>query len=182
MPMIYLVRHGEAVASFAGHADPGLSERGEREAALAAEQLAHLSSAQLLSSPLRRAQETARVLSKRLGKAPQIEPRVAEIPSPTADLEERARWLGGIMAGAWTDLPADLQAFRQGIIDCLCEQPTDTIIFSHFVAINLAVGAATDDPQMVVFRPANASITQIEVKSGRLSLVELGNEGQTTIN
>lgn len=180
--MIYLVRHGEAAASFAGHADPGLSERGKSEAALAAEQLAHLNAAQLLSSPLRRAQETAQALCQRLGKTLQIEPRVAEIPSPTADLAERARWLGGIMAGAWTDLPVELQGFRQGIIDCLCEQPTDTVIFSHFVAINLAVGAATDDPQMVIFRPANASITQIEVKSGRLSVVELGNEAQSKIN
>ncbi|MGI9324348.1 MAG: histidine phosphatase family protein [Pseudomonadales bacterium] len=180
--MIYLVRHGEAAANFAGHADPGLSERGKREAALAAEQLAHLNSAQLLSSPLRRAQETAQVLGQRLGKTPKIEPRVAEIPSPTTELEERARWLGRIMAGTWTSLPAELQAFRQGIIDCLGEQPQDTIIFSHFVAINLAVGAATDDPLMVVFRPANASITQIEVKSGRLRVIELGKEGQTKIN
>lgn len=182
MPKIYLVRHGEAAAGFSSHTDPGLSERGRAEAEVAAQILAPLPGIRLYSSPLRRAQETAAPLAALTGASISLEPRLAEIPSPTSDLEERARWLGGVMSGSWTDLPAALQDFRRGIIDCLCEQPGDAVFFSHFVAINLAVGAAMDDARMVVFRPANASITQLETTPEGLQVLQLGDEAQTRVN
>ena len=46
-------------------------------------------------------------------------------------------------------------------------------IFSHFVAINLAVGAATGSSAMVSFRPGNGSITHLQTDGSQLYLIGL---------
>ena len=55
-------------------------------------------------------------------------------------------------------------------------------MFCHYVAINVAVGAATADDRLVCFRPDNGSITRIAVSDGRLRLIELGRESETQVN
>jgi broad specificity phosphatase PhoE len=57
----------------------------------------------------------------------------------------------------------------------------DTAVFSHFVAINAALGAAIGDDRVVCFRPAHASITVLETKGRAISLVELGETAETTV-
>ena len=68
----------------------------------------------IYSSPLARARQTAAPLAARWGVDVAIESRVAEIPSPTDDLRERARWLAGVMAGRWMDLPAEVLDLATG--------------------------------------------------------------------
>ncbi len=55
-------------------------------------------------------------------------------------------------------------------------------IFSHFVAINAAVSAATGDDRVLSFRPGNASITVFETDGTRLTLIERGLEAETQIH
>ena len=111
-----------------------------------------------------------------------IETRVAEVPSPTEVLRERARWLAGVMAGRWTDLPADLQCWRQEMIDCVLGFDTDAVVFCHFVAINVIVGAARGAQELITFRPDNGSVTRIATDGGQLSLTELGTQATTDVN
>ena len=86
------------------------------------------------------------------------------------------------MAGAWHDLPPNLKAWREALIDCVVSAPSDCVMFSHFVAINLLVGAANDNPAMVSFRPDNASITRFQSDGLTLTVLGLGEQAQTHVN
>ncbi len=182
MPTIYLVRHGQAAAGFGTHPDPGLSKIGRAQAAAAASQLAKQSQMPVYTSPLARARETAEPLCQLWGVTAEIEPRIAEIPAPTDNLEQRSAWLQRAMAGRWSDLSATYSDWRDGLIKCLLAAQSDTLMFSHFVAINAAVGAANDDDRMLVFRPDNASITRIANDNGTLKVLELGASALTKVN
>jgi broad specificity phosphatase PhoE len=58
----------------------------------------------------------------------------------------------------------------------------DTVIFSHFVAINAVIGVATQNDAVLVTSLDNCSVTTFEVHSdGRLELIEAGNEADTLI-
>lgn len=182
MANIYLVRHGKAAASFTDDVDPGLDEQGKAQAQAACDVLSGCAPLEIRSSPLRRALETAAPLRDRLAQPVAIEARVAEIPSPGLSLEERGPWLRGVMQGRWRDQSDELKAWRQALIDCLLEIREDTAIFSHFVAINVAVGAARGDDRAVLFRPDNGSITRFAVDDGKLELLTLGSEADTRVN
>lgn len=185
MTQIHLVRHGKAAAGFGSHKDPGLDELGRRQAKAVAAMLHKQHSEDrptLFSSPLARALETSEPLAQQWNCTVGIEPRVAEIPSPTEDLQERAQWLQKAMQGGWSALSADAQAWRQALVDHLLDQTENCIIFSHFVAINAAVGAATNDDRMRIFAPDNCSVTTLENTGGQLAVVELGVTADTHIN
>ena len=184
MPTIVMVRHGRAAAGFGSHRDPGLDDVGRAQAEATADELARRfeKPVPIYSSPLMRAQETAAVLARRWGSEVILEPRVAEIPSPTEDLRERARWLQGVMAGRWADLPPDLIRWRQEMIDCVMEFETDTVVFCHFIAINVVVGAAMGADELIVFKPDNASMTDIGTEGGEMKLITLGRETETRVN
>ena len=182
MATIYMVRHGKAAAGFDSHLDPGLDKLGRRQAIATAEALAPLGPLPVFSSPLARAQETAAPLAERWRVTPVIEPRVAEIPSPTEDLSERARWLRGVMADCWSDLDPGLREWRQAMIDCVGGYTDDCVVFCHFIAINVIVGAAMGANEMIIFRPDNGSVTRILSDSGTLRVIELGREADTRVN
>jgi len=184
MPTILLVRHGQAAAGFGSHRDPGLDDVGRAQAEAVAEELAARFEAPvpIYSSPLKRAQETAAPLARRWGSEVILEPRVAEIPSPTEDLRERARWLRGVMAGKWTELPPELLRWRQELIDCVLGLETAAVVFCHFIAINVVVGAATGAEELIVFRSDNASVTEVQTAEGKLRITVLGAEATTRVN
>jgi broad specificity phosphatase PhoE len=181
MATLFLVRHGKAAAGFGGHVDPGLDDLGRRQAEATARHLAPFGPLAIYSSPLARARETAIPLAQRWGVETLIEPRVAEIPSPTEDLAARSIWLREAMQGRWRDLPADLNDWRTALIDCLLALREDTVVFCHFVAINVAVGAATGDDRLVNFSPDNASVTRLANADRRLRIIELGREANTAV-
>ncbi|MBU1194513.1 MAG: histidine phosphatase family protein [Proteobacteria bacterium] len=181
MAKIYLVRHGQASAGWGADIDPGLSALGRQQAQEAAKILALAGPVQILSSPMARALETARPLCELWQTEPVVELRVAEIPSPTEDLGQRTEWLHKIMQDKWPNLGSDLQRWRRRIIDTVEELTEDTVIFSHFIAINVLVGAATDNDLLVNFFPDNASITIFEVYHNHIHLVERGKEAGTII-
>jgi len=182
MPTIYLVRHGKAAAGFGAHPDPGLDDLGQAQSETTARTLSKLPQMPVYSSPLARAQETAQPLCKLWHCDYAIEPRVAEIPSPTEDLAERSTWLSAAMAGSWSALDAPLQAWRTELANCLLAFTEDVVLFSHYVAINAAVGVALNDERMVVFHPDNASVTTLSNAGGKLSVVALGGEAVTHVN
>lgn len=181
MALIYFVRHGKAAAGFSEDIDPGLSDVGRAQALAVAARLIGAVPVDLISSPMRRARETAEPVEKALRQNPRISQAVAEIPSPALDLSERGEWLRRAMRGTWADLSPEHQKWRQGVVDALLELPNDSIIFSHFIAINAAVTHALKDPRMVCFAPENCSVTLLDNAGGRLRVIELGEQAVTSV-
>ena len=181
MARIYMVRHGKAEAGFGEGMDPGLDALGHAQAEAVAHKLKPQGPLPILSSPLRRTQETAAPLSKLWSRTPVIEAAVAEIPSPKGmTLEERAQWLRKLMAGSWRSVPPELAQWREACIAAVAGIAQDTVIFSHYVAINVATGSALGDDRVVSFSPDNCSITIFETSQGRLNLVKKGDEAPLT--
>ena len=178
---LYLVRHGRVHAGFAEAHDPGLDDRGQEQAVTIAQELAPLGPLSILTSPLKRARETATPLEKLWNVTAQVEPHVAEIPSRTTDLQERTTWLHQALGGRWGDLSSFHQRWRDSLVTFLCSRNASMVVTTHFVAINAAVGAATGDDRMVCFEPDNCSCTVFDVVEGKLSLVSLGQQRTTQI-
>jgi broad specificity phosphatase PhoE len=109
-----------------------------------------------------------------------IEPAVAEIPSPSENLKDRVVWLRNFMAGSWRDASPALAAWRENAVAALVSRREDTVVFSHYIAINVAVGAAEGDDRVVVFSPDNCSVTIFDVENGTLKVVERGKEAPLT--
>jgi broad specificity phosphatase PhoE len=181
MVRLYLVRHGRAEAGFGEAMDPGLDALGREQAQAVAAKLAPLGPLNIVSSPLRRAQETAAPLAGLWNRAPVVEPAVAEIPSPKGmSLEERIVWLRNLMGGSWRDVPRDLAQWREHCIAVAAATARDTVVFSHYVAINVLAGAAMGDDRVVAFSPDNCSVTILESDGAALRLIEKGREAELT--
>ncbi len=178
---LYLVRHGKAAASFSESHDPGLHPSGVAQAEAVAERLAPLGPLPLVVSPLRRTRETAAPLERRWGVAGRIEPAVGEIPSPCAEPARRGEWLRGVMTSRWAEQPAELHRWRDGVLEALLRLPESSVIVSHFVAINVAVGSATEDDRVISFAPDNGSVTVLGLVGGALRLLERGVEAATRV-
>jgi probable phosphoglycerate mutase len=180
---IYLVRHGEAAASWAESSDPGLSELGWQQAEAAGKALhAQLGdSVNLVSSPLARAVETAQPLARIRALDVAINPSFAEIPSPVP-LSERQDWLRGFMREQWQQQPEFLHQWRQQALNGLTALTENTVIFTHFLVLNAVVGSILGKQETLCFRPDNASITQLALRDGALELVSAGQEMTTVIN
>jgi broad specificity phosphatase PhoE len=189
MPRLYLVRHAKPAASWAEESDPGLDPTGIDQARTTARQLADsLAQLPVCTSPLRRCRETAAPLAQ-LWQCPAVlMPAVAEIPSPPVDLAARQAWLAATIHGTWRQLhdaaPAgsiDYLQWRHSVIDALAAVPHDSVIYTHFIAINVAVGAASDSDAVLCFRPDHASVTVLDSDGARLRLVELGRQADTSV-
>lgn len=187
MTRLHLVRHGRAAAGWDVDPDPPLDDLGRRQALSVAQRLAALETRYVLSSPLLRCQQTAFPLATSWGVGVVIEPGVAEIPSPEGfTVASRGEWLREVMAGTWTRA-AEMSGeqylrYRDGVADTLRELPGDAVVFSHYIAINAAIGVATGDDRVVVAQLDNCSVTVIDVHGdGRLELVELGGEADTVV-
>ena len=182
MTRLYLVRHGRAAAGWDTDPDPGLDEIGQRQAVAVAGRLGQFGPLPIFSSPLRRCQETAIPLATTWSREPRIEPAVAEIPSPEGiAMADRIEWLREAMRGTWADLGGRYVTYRDQVISTLVALEDDSVVFSHFVAINIAIGSAIGDDRLVVRSLDNCSVTIMDVVDGALQLVESGHEADTLI-
>jgi broad specificity phosphatase PhoE len=181
MSRIYLVRHGRAAADWGSHVDPGLDDVGRAQAEAMAARLESKGPLPLVASPLRRTRETAAALERQWAVGARIEPRVGEISSPLEDLASRADWLRGIMPCRWPELDEPLRRWRESVIEALRTLSEDTVVVTHYIAINVAVGHALGDPRVTCFRPDHCSCTVLEVAASRLALIELGAQAATRV-
>jgi broad specificity phosphatase PhoE len=178
--VIYLVRHGEAAASWGDHPDPGLSELGQKQAAAAADALMALGATSAITSPMLRCRETALPFEQSMGLVATVVPEVSEIDTPEG-IDDRVTWLRALMAGEWESGTHSFSEWRHAMLDFVAGLPDQTVVFSHFVAINALVGMIEADPRVVVFRPGHCSVTQLTRASGLLSVAEYGSESATRV-
>lgn len=188
MTRVHVIRHGRPASTWGGtDHDPGLDEVGRRQAVEAMEILMALPEderpCKVVSSPLRRCRETAEPMARALGVEMVIDPQVGEIPTPAAmPAAERPDWLRAAFGGDWGEIVGDLdyQAWADGVAAAVASHP-NTAVFSHFVALNAAVGVATGGARVAAFRPDHCSITTFDIRDGRLILKEKGREAQSQV-
>jgi probable phosphoglycerate mutase len=170
---IYLIRHGEAIGY--EDSDPGLSELGHDQARRVAQRLDEIAGApiDLITSPLRRARETAQPLAALWSTEALVDDAVRELPSPGTHGERRP-WLRAALRSTFAELGDQQRDWRASILRALSQRDRDTAVFTHALVISAVVGHLTDDDRVLGFLPANTSITVVDVADGRLSLVERG--------
>jgi broad specificity phosphatase PhoE len=185
MARVFLIRHGRPSQVWGGAgSDPGLSELGLTQAEAVAVGLRELGDLRVVSSPMRRCLETAAPYARWRGVKPIIDPRVSEIVAAEG-LEDRATWLqerfpwrDRSKQRAWSTLEPRLHAWRDDMLGFVRGIGEDTAVFTHFIGINVIVGAALRVESTIVCAPDHASITEIEVRGGALRLVRNGAEMQ----
>ena len=188
MSRVYLIRHAKPSATWGGDDDdPGLDELGQSQARKASETLMALPAAlrptRVVSSPLRRCQETAQPFAQAIGAQLEIDPAVGEIPTPSGlSPEERGPWLRSAFGGNWADIKGDLdyEAWRTAVARAVASRE-NAAVFSHFVAINAVLTALANEPQVMTLRPDHASISVFELQDGVLTLLERGPEASTQV-
>jgi broad specificity phosphatase PhoE len=137
--------------------------------------------AHLISSPLRRAQETAAAFASKRGDAVRIDPRFSEVRSPVP-LSGRKAWLQDFMRQDWSEQSDDLWSWRRDIVSGLKEVTEPTVVFCHFLVINAVIAEIKNKPEVLQVYPANASFHELTLEDGHLSLVQLGQQMETRIN
>lgn len=182
---IYLIRHGEAAASWDTAVDPGLSETGHAQASALVPHFGALpadgSGTRLVSSPLARARQTAAPLAAHWNLPVGIEDGVRELPSAGVPLDQRRAWLTGVMAARWPAVEAPLHAWRERAWQTLLACREDTVFFTHFMVINALVGRVQGDDRLVVFEPDYCSVTELLREGDACSLVALGKARNTLV-
>lgn len=181
---IFLVRHGEAAASWGQDPDPGLSELGHsqaRAAALALQSRVDSSELQIISSPLARTRQTARPLAEQLDLPIQLNDAFREIQAPVP-LAERQTWLRSFMQQQWAEQPQSLHLWRSSAAQQLLALESPAVVFTHFLIINAVVGQIQGRAETLCCWPDNGSITQLRCRDGRLELVALGEQMNTVVN
>ena len=178
--MIFLIRHGEAAASWGDHPDPGLSDLGRAQAQAASEALVRLGAAGAVTSPMQRCRETAAPFEMRAGLSARVMPEVSEIATPES-VPDRVSWLRELMTGTWDKGGEDLVRWRQEMTKSVHALPDGVAVFTHFVAINALVGALEGDDRVTLFRPGHCSITRLERRGGVLRVAEYGSESATRV-
>jgi broad specificity phosphatase PhoE len=181
MAIVRLVRHGHAAAGFDADHDPGLDELGHEQATAMAAALGPIGPLPLRTSPLRRTRETAAALEQVWGTVAEVDARVAEIPSPTDDLAARSAWLREAMAGSWPDLGPELVGWRDRLVSAVAELQADTVVVTHYVAINAVIGMARGLDRLVVAPVDNCSITTVSTAGGSIEVLEVGSTGLTEV-
>lgn len=181
MARLHLVRHGAAAASYTEDPDPGLDAMGHAQAVQVAAALATKGPLPILVSPMRRCRETAEPLEALWSTAARVEEGVTEVAAPSDDLAERGAWLRRAMATTWDQLEEEPRAWRARLLETLAAIDSDTVVVTHFIAINAVIGAATSDESVLCARLDNGSITTIDSGPDGFTLVSAGPTADTEV-
>jgi broad specificity phosphatase PhoE len=168
---LLLLRHGQTELSvlrqYSGHGDPELTELGHRQAAAAANRLAAVPGiAAVLSSPLRRARQTAAAVADALDVPLVVRPGLIETDfgawegltfaeARERDPELHARWLGSEQVAppggeSFAAVGRRVDAERAAIVE---ESAGDTLVLvSHVTPIKMLLRTALDGGQNILYR------------------------------
>jgi len=181
---LHLVRHGRAAAGWDADPDPGLDATGREQALAVAARLAAMPPRPVVTSPYLRCRETAQPIANRWGTVPEVVAELGEIPSPEGvPMDRRGEWLMEAMAGTWEDLGPRWTEYRDALLaGARALASRDAVAFTHFVAINAVIGAATGDDRVMIRSLDNCSVTVVDVRDdGSLVLLEGGDEADTVV-
>ena len=190
---LVLIRHAEPVriasGDVTGPADPGLTERGTEQARRLADWLAVERVDAIVSSPLRRARETAAPLGAALGLEPIVVEGISEYDAHSDEyipIEElRAlkddRWQATI-EGRWADVggvdPVEFQARVVPAIDELIGgHPGQRVAaFSHGGVVNVYLAHVLGMHRLLWFHPEYTSISRVHASRDGVRSIASVNE------
>ena len=179
---VHLVRHGEAKAGWDTDPDPGLSENGWAQAGVVRDQLLACDPMPLLTSPLSRALQTAAPLADAWRTVPIIDPIFREIPAPPdLDLHGRLAWLLSMRNLDWSQADSRLLQWRAAILQRLESLQTPTVVFTHFMVLNLVAGVASGCSSLVHYQPANGSILTISIEDRQFTVLDWGQQAKSDV-
>jgi broad specificity phosphatase PhoE len=182
MPEVFLVRHGEAEQQWGGaNPDPGLSTEGLEQAKSCVNFFREQRPLNILVSPRSRAQQTAEPLMDFWSVQAKTVQQFDEIPT-LPEIVNRREWLLEVLGSQWASQPEIIQQWRQAIMQRLLLIDEPTVIFTHFMVINVVVSQLTQDPRCCVFQPACGSVTRLQLEGGKLTLLEQGLEAVSVVN
>lgn len=182
MVNLYFVRHGEASSSWDVSSDPGLSDLGWRQAETVADQISKLTKPiSIYSSPLQRAKDTSSPLIDKWREKVVIRPEISEIPSGDISMNDRREWLNQLMVSEWSSQPQHLLNWRAGILNTLKNNSEDAVFFTHFMVLNVIVGAIENSENIVSYRPDNCAILRVSLENGTPILLDKGSEAVTVV-
>ncbi|MEX0664926.1 MAG: histidine phosphatase family protein [Acidimicrobiia bacterium] len=185
---LLLVRHGEPVrieeGEVEGPADPGLTERGHDQAARVGAWLAAEGVDAVVTSPLRRARETAVPLAAALGVEAEIDAGVSEYDAtaghyiPIEELREAKdeRWYATI-EGRWADVGGiDPHEFQRQVVpaldDLIARHAGQRVaVMTHGGVINVFLAHVLGIDRLLWFHPEYTSISCVRAaRSGEKSV------------
>ena len=188
---LVLVRHAEPVrtpaGSVSGPADPGLTELGFDQSRRLAEWLALEPIDVVVSSPMRRARETAAPLAAALGLDIEIVDGLTEYDSgsddyiPMDELQASGdpRWLA-MVEGRWEDFGADpAHVFKARVaetVDAIVDRNPGrrVVAVCHGGVVNCALASILGIDRYLWFEPVYTSISRVVAsRSGVRSVVSL---------
>lgn len=118
----------------------------------------------IISSPLRRALETAEPFARLWGSTITVEPAIAELPPPQDVTAENAvQWFLQLAHRDWRDLPRDYEERRTQIIRFADSITETALVVTHLLAINAMVGFAQQTERVISYAAANCSVTAVEI-------------------
>jgi 2,3-bisphosphoglycerate-dependent phosphoglycerate mutase len=187
---LLLVRHGlpERVEGAEGPADPVLTDEGRRQSELLAGWLAHERIDHLMSSTLRRAQQTAAPVGARLGLDVELVQGLSEFDADADSyipIEELRRTRDprffALVEGRWDELGSsvDPSAFGDlvfGTIEGVVERfPGQRVaVVCHGGVINLYLGRILGVDRHLWFEPAYTSISRVAAsRDGHRTIVSI---------
>ena len=142
---------------------------GHGQADAVAERLARLGPLSIVLQPAAALPRDRRSAGRCWGIAVSHRAAVAEIPSPEGvAMADRVDWLREAMRARGPTSARATPTFRDGVVSASLRIDRDTVVFSHFVAINAAIGAAIGDDRLVIRSLDNCSVTVIDVVDGAL--------------
>ena len=173
---LLLIRHALPIRieGAEGAADPPLAELGRRQAEALAEHLVDEGVDVLVTSPMRRAVETASPVAARLGVEAELVDGLAEfdrgsnwyIPIEELRAAGDPRWLSYLDEHWGTGAADDPTGFRTGVVACVEEliaaRPGAKVAaVAHGGVLNAYVAHVLQTPLPGVFEPAYTSISRI---------------------
>ena len=181
MRKIYLVRHGEAAATWQQDPDPGLSPMGIRQAESLAEHFGEVPVKHIFSSPLARAMQTAEPLGRAKDISIQVHQHFREIPSPVnIAMSERLEWLRSCVHKPWLSAAPEIISWRSSLLDSLEKLPDDAVVFTHFMVLNAVVAHIQSEPNLVCYQPGYCSILSLDL-GRQMKVVDIGAESESRV-
>ncbi len=189
MTELLLVRHGRPES---GGFDPPLNDQGLEQARALARILADEPITAIVSSDLRRAQQTAEIIGEATGHTPSSHEGLREWGLPADSMEYVALELLGddspqVMAiheGRFMDFVpdrVDIDDFRQKVVDAFAKIIADhpegrVVVVCHGGTINAYVGQLVGIPDIFWFHPDYSSVSRMDSRPGGRVIVRSLNE------